>query len=159
MNFKPIVRIESPKPVLIDKNSSEYDSNNVKEYGFFYRVNKNEIYCPAKLVLYQNELNEHIEWILWVRASFDSFVRMTELANSDNNKTHLIGKLISPIFSYKDTSNLEIMMEFKLKERVNLPIIEILNNHKHLYLDYSQGMSENKYLEIQNTLSTRWHNR
>lgn len=35
MNFEPIVRIEAPKPEMLDANSDLYISNKVEDYGFF----------------------------------------------------------------------------------------------------------------------------
>lgn len=116
---------------------------------FFYKVNKNEFYFPGRLILFQEELDENIEWILWAKTSYDSFMEMTELFTTESEESHLFAQLLSPIFPYDNTNDLKVKMVFFLKEKVNIPKIEILKSHLELYEDFNKGMSKNKYLEIQ----------
>lgn len=144
MKFNPIVRIEALLPNVLDKDSDNYEAEKIKTNGHFYLVDKKEIYLQALLTIKQLELNEIVEWVLWVKMPAKSFVKMSE--NLSGEKHLINATLVSPILFYENTAGLEVSIKFELKEKIKLPIIKILDNHKNLFFDYKRGMEKEKYL-------------
>lgn len=147
-----IVRFESPLPNVFNETSSEYDSDRVLQDGSFYLLDKKYVFTKGRLVLQLPKMGEKLEWILWVKMPANDFVRMTEEIHSVSPIIN--GELINPVLGYEDTDSLLVDVNFSVPNKTDLPIIQIINNHKELYNDYVNGMSLEKFKFIQEMVSS-----
>ena len=117
MNFKPIVRIESPRPRSLEKASNKV--KRILSNDNFWLVNKKEVYIKSLLHMYQGYNGNSLDWELWAKLPIAAFIGISK--NMSGYKHLMNAHLITPILLYKDTVNLEICLEFELKEQVKPP--------------------------------------
>lgn len=146
-----IETIESPIPEMLDPNSDIYVEGKVVNYGYFYFYDKKEVYTKAILTIQQNETNERLIWVLWVKIKIPNFINMTE--NLNNNQNSVSAKLHSSILFYDTKEDMEIDVEFKMGKEITQPIIRIKKEDTVLFKEYSGGIKKEKYLMIQEVLN------
>lgn len=151
MKSELITKFESPLPNVLDKDSMCYDADKIVTNGLFYLFDKKEVYVKSSLILFQKEIDEQLEWLVWAKMPAKYFVELSE--NISGEKACFKANLISEILFYDNTKGIEVNLEFALKEKNHSPKIIILNNNDELYAHYINGIDMEKFSMIQRQLT------
>lgn len=139
-----ILEIENPIPDVINSEYSLYDESKIITNGYFYTYNKEHVYSPAILTLYQKDFNFKINYKVWVVFNLDKFRAFVKRLNNEN--CSLWGNIVDEVFLYESISRPKVNVEYRINDQVAPGIVVSIGDEaESLKEDMQNGISIEKW--------------
>jgi|GEM_PF-6682064 len=112
-------------------------------------VDKSFVLFESRLFIKIKELDEYMNWDIWVKVLPADFTLMVE--GLDKNPPIVKGEIFSTVFHYTSSIGEAVGLRFSLKYN-EPPLVEILNINTELGTDYKEDISLQKVKKMMESL-------